>query len=333
MGQPLALARAKRIREAMLDHGVPQCYIHVRQGRPAPGDDWNALNPIAKLSHHIVSRPTVNRPNPGLNVVINGRPGLDGPLANGYGSVDLIYRIITLGYANHSGLGGPWTVSGPLGSYTIPANNGRPYLWGTEYEGGLDENLWSDVFVNKATGKRMEYGEFMGRANAALTEAIWLPGISTHGKYQQITPGMDLSGYHGEHSTWTSRKIDRLGYTTESGRAEIRRYNKDTGTTNKDGDLDVNEETLRKIIRQETRKTVRQEVEKILAQPIDVWFPGDTDPDDRQRLGMTLNQTHGWTKAVLGLARENRDMLKGIVDSLGSVDETDGETDGGGSGN
>jgi hypothetical protein len=68
----------------------------------------------------------------------------------------------------------------------------------------------------------------MGRCNAGIAEAIWLPGISSRGRYGDIKPGMDLSGYHGEHKTWApTRKIDRLGYTTESGRAEIRKFNKE----------------------------------------------------------------------------------------------------------
>jgi hypothetical protein len=222
----IALKRAKMIRTVLLDHGVPEVGI----GGLIPGvdDRWNSLDPVGLLSHHIVSRPTPTSPTPGLALVRAGRPDLGGPLANGYGGMDLMYRIITLGWANHPGYGGSLILRGPLGAFTVPRDNGRPYLWGTEYEGGLSEDVWDRRYTNKRTGKSMTYREFMGRCNAGMAEAIWLPGISSRGKYDLITPGMDLSGYHGEHKTWApTRKIDRLGYTTESGRAEIRRYNKE----------------------------------------------------------------------------------------------------------
>jgi endonuclease/exonuclease/phosphatase (EEP) superfamily protein YafD len=53
----------------------------------------------------------------------------------------------------------------------------------------------------------MTMREFMGRSNAALRE------------FHKIAA-------HLEHSTWTSRKIDRLGYTAAEGTAELKRYSK-----------------------------------------------------------------------------------------------------------
>jgi hypothetical protein len=224
-GRETALIRAKRVRAVLLDHGVPEVTVGgLLPGRPGPGDVWNGLDPVGLLSHHIASHPTPENPVPGLALVRNGRSDLPGPLANGTAGVDLVYRIITLGWANHPGFGGPLTVRGPLGAFTVPRDNGRPYLWGTEYEGGFSEAVWDRTYTNKRTGKKMTFREFMGRVNAGLAEAIWLPGISSRGR--KPLPGMDLSGYHGEHKTWApTRKIDRLGYTTESGRAEIRRFN------------------------------------------------------------------------------------------------------------
>lgn len=225
-GRTTALKRAKTIREVMLDYGVPEVAVGgLLPGRPSSGDVWNSLNPVSVFSHHIVSRPTPSNPTPGLRLVREGHSALPGPLCNGHAGVDLVYRIITLGWANHPGFGGPYTFRGPLGNFTVPRDNARPYAWGTEYEGGLSEQVWDQKYTNRRTGKSMTFREFMGRCNAALTEAIWLPGVNSHGEYDDITPGMDLSGYHGEHKTWApTRKIDRLGYTTESGRAEIRRY-------------------------------------------------------------------------------------------------------------
>ena len=217
-----ALGRARIMERILLDHGVPEVRVALVEGRPS-ADRWNDCRPVGLLSHHIASHPTPDDPTPGLWLVTHGRADLGGPLANGTAGVDLVYRILTMGLANHPGYGGPWTVDGPCGAYTIPADVGRPYLWGTEYEGGYDDATWDRVYTH-SSGVRMSFREFMGRVNAGLAEAIW--EINGHGKTPP--PGADLSGYHGEHSTWApDRKIDRRGYTTASGRAEIRTYQED----------------------------------------------------------------------------------------------------------
>lgn len=242
MSRELAIRRAKTIKTVLLDHGVPEVSIEVVEGRPVPGgrDRWNALDPVSVFSHHIASRPTPSKPTPGLALVKRGRVGgdspLEGPLANGHAGVDLVYRIICLGWANHPGYGGPLTVRGPLGSFTIPRDNARPYAWGTEYEGGYTDEVWDRTYTNRRTGKKMTFREFMGRANAGLCEAIWLPGINSRDRYSRITPEMDLSTYHGEHKTWApDRKVDRRNYTTASGRAEIRRFKEvDMGLSKED---------------------------------------------------------------------------------------------------
>lgn len=222
IASPEAMRRATIVKECMLRHGVPEVSIELQIGRPTSADRWNACKPVAVISHHIASTPTPTHPTPGLSLVKRGRSDLPGPLANGSAGVDLVYRILTLGLANHPGLGGSWTVRGPAGTYTVPHNVARPYVWGTEYEGGYSDAVWDKKYTNRRTGKTMTFREFMGRANAALVEAIWL--INGHGKNPGNSDG--LSGYHGEHKTWApTRKIDRLHYTTDSGRAEIRKFN------------------------------------------------------------------------------------------------------------
>lgn len=221
-GRDTALARARIMRGVLLEHGVPEVSIEIQDGRPATGDTWNACRPVGVLSHHIASHPTPEKPTPGLALVKAGRSDLPGPLCNGTAGVDLVYRIICLGYANHPGEGGPWTLRGPMGTYTIPKDVGRPYLWGTEYEGGYDDAVWNRTYTNRRTGKAMTFREFMGRCNAGLVRGIWL----INGLGKEPAPGADLSGYHGEHLSWAGpRKSDRRGYTTDSGRAEVRRYN------------------------------------------------------------------------------------------------------------
>lgn len=225
VGLALAVERARLIRAVMLRYGVPEVSIELVDGRDSGTDSWNALNPVSVFSHHIASHPTVDNPTPGLSLVTRGRSDLPGPLCNGTAGVDLVYRIKCLGWANHPGTGGPTTFSGPLGSFTVPRDVARPYAWGTEYEGGFTDEVWNKTYTNRRTGISMTFREFMGRCNAALCEAIWLDGLSSRGRYSRIVPGMDLSGYHGEHKTWApGRKPDRRNYSTEQGRAEVRRY-------------------------------------------------------------------------------------------------------------
>jgi hypothetical protein len=220
IGREEAIQRAQILRGALLKHGVPEVSIELQRGRPSGGDDWNACLPVAVFSHHIASRPTPENPTPGLALVKLGRRDLPGPLCNGTGGVDLVYRITCMGLANHPGLGGPLTVRGPVGAFTIPKDIARPFAWGTEYEGGFDDASWDREYLNRRTGKRMTFRAFMARANAALVEGIW--AINGRGK----RPGarMDLSGYHAEHKTWApGRKPDRLNYTTERGIEEIQK--------------------------------------------------------------------------------------------------------------
>ena len=219
-GRETAMQLAQLLRGVLLKHGVPEVSIELQVGRPSGADDWNACKPVAVFSHHIASRPTPGQPTPGLSLVKRGRSDLPGPLANGTAGVDLVYRILCMGFANHPGEGGPLTVGGPMGSFTIPKDVARPFAWGTEYEGGFTDEVWNKKYKNRRTGLEMTFREFMGRCNAGLVEGIWL----INGRGKRPPAHVDLSTYHGEHSTWApGRKPDRRGYTTEEGRNEIRK--------------------------------------------------------------------------------------------------------------
>lgn len=184
MSRDQALARAHALKAALEKYGVPVS-IELQQG--VGGSQWYGTAFTAEMSHHTVSRPSMGN-TPCLALVKRGRTDVAGPLCNGYGGYDMVYRIITMGWANHPGLGGPTNIGGR----TVPKNNGRPYFWGTEYEGGLEQ--WGP-----------EMHEFMARANRGILD--WL--------------NRDVSA-HLEHNTWApGRKIDRLGYTAQIGRERI----------------------------------------------------------------------------------------------------------------
>lgn len=203
-----AMKKAREMKAVLLEHGVPEVSIELRMGRPSGSyGRWDSGFFVSDMSHHIVSRFGQNR-TPGLSLVKNGRSDLPGPLANGYGGFDLCYRIITFGFANHPGYGGPITLPAlASGKFTIPKDSARRYAWGTEWEGGLNSGDWDRILRNPRNGSRMTMREFMGRSNAGLEKALQIHEYA-----------------HMEHSTWTSRKIDRLGYTAAKGISEKEPY-------------------------------------------------------------------------------------------------------------
>jgi hypothetical protein len=204
-----AMEKAKALKQTMLEYGVPEVSIELVAGRPSDYGIWDSLFIVTNFAHHTVSRYSSNSLTPVLSLCKTGRSDLPGPLCNGYGGWDLCYRIITFGYANHSGYGGPFTVPAlTAGTFVIPMDSARRYAWGTEWEGGLSEADWDRTLTNPRNGKQMTFREFMGRSHAAIQ------------KYHEVHPNA-----HVEHNTWApDRKIDRLGYTRESGLAEIEKY-------------------------------------------------------------------------------------------------------------
>lgn len=239
-----ALAKARVLKKTMLAYGVPQVSIELQAGRPSSHGVFDALFVVNEMSHHTVSRFQPGVLTPVLALCKSGRSDLPGPLCNGYGGYDLTYRIMTFGYANHPGFGGPMRVpafSG--GTFLIPKDSARRYSWGTEWEGGLNAADWDRELRNPRTGDRMTMREFMGRSNAALRE------------YHKIIS-------HMEHSTWAfGRKIDRLGYTAAEGTAELKRYTKEERI------LPENRETVQQWVRN-TPITIKGKDDKPVEKPL-----------------------------------------------------------------
>lgn len=201
--QTTALDAARQMRDALLDHGVGRVRspwsgktggvsIELMAGL---GPAWYTDTYRARLHHHTASSPiSAARMTPALFTVKHGRSDLQGPLANGYGGGDFVYRLITFSWANHPGVGGPAN----YGTGTIPKNNGRPYLWGTEWDwDGV--HSWPD-----------EYLEWMARCDAGIADFWRLPAEA-----------------QDEHKGWATppgRKIDRNQITRSQAIDLTRRY-------------------------------------------------------------------------------------------------------------
>lgn len=188
---------AAQILKGYLEKRGVRVSIELQVGARAQYGWYNPMH-FAELSHHTATRRTMGS-TPALRVVKQGRVDVPGPLANGYMGFDLVYRIITMGVANHSGKGGPMV----FGSRVIPKDLGAYYLWGTEYEGGLDINDFTP-----------SYRRMMGLANAGICEYLAARNsFFTNDPY----------ALHAEHSSWAPlRKIDRLGYNRSKGIDEIK---------------------------------------------------------------------------------------------------------------
>jgi hypothetical protein len=189
MSEDRARTEAAQLKTLLGKHGV-RASIELQIGRPnVSGSDWWTPKQVS-MNHHTAGPATGLTPT--LWLVKHGRSDLPGPLCNGYGGRDLIYRIITMGLANHPGEGGPLTVAG----VTIPRDSARITCWGTEWEhNGTD--TWPEAMR-----------DFMTRSNAALLEWMGRP------------PAASI-----EHKTWApTRKIDRNRYTAETGQADVRAY-------------------------------------------------------------------------------------------------------------
>jgi hypothetical protein len=195
MTQSQARASAERLKAAMTKWGV-RCSIEIQGGRGS--DPWAVPAKPIRMHHHTVSRYQLGgRLTPCLGIVKNGRSDVPGPLANGYGGYDLVYRIICMGLANHPGLGGPVKIDGIY----IPKDSARTPTWGTEWEGGLQ--TWAQI------GQLgVDMLQFMGRADNALAEWARRPLTS------QL-----------EHSTWApTRKVDRLHISRADGVTLTKRW-------------------------------------------------------------------------------------------------------------
>lgn len=191
MSKASALSEAKELKAIMTGEFLVACSIELQIGRPVGSlDRWHARLFQFPMNHHTAGPHSGLTPS--INVIKRGRSDLPPPLSNGYGGRDYVYRIITLGPANHPGLGGPMRVA----DFLVPRNNARPYAWGTE---------WEHDGVSSWDPKMRE---FMGRANAAI--CTWKHWEATRSR---------------EHNSWAPlRKIDRNGYDAGDGQREIQHW-------------------------------------------------------------------------------------------------------------
>lgn len=174
------MSRILWLADVLRDAGLDVVEVDGWKGRGVAG-----LTPIGVMEHHTAG--ALGRPTPSLNICINGRAGLPGPLCNVYIGRDLRCYVVASGIANHAGVGGPYG--------RIPRNAGGRYTVGFEIEHtGTSAESW-----------RPELVEVAARATAAIAA--------------RINAGANYAGI--AHKEWTKRKIDPYAWNMVAFRNQV----------------------------------------------------------------------------------------------------------------
>ncbi|WP_406077187.1 N-acetylmuramoyl-L-alanine amidase [Micromonospora sp. NBC_00858] len=141
--------------------------------------DWlnrmrpGSFDPIGVLWHHTAATSSASNPHPALNICINGRSDLAGPLCQALVDYNGVFHVISAGRCNHAGASG--------GSGPIPAGDGNTLMIGWEIDyNGVNQEMTA-----------AQYNASIAATAAVLTRL-----------------GRDSSYARGHRETSTSGKID-----------------------------------------------------------------------------------------------------------------------------
>jgi len=154
--------------------------------------DWlnrmrpGSFDPIGVLWHHTAATSSASNPHPALNICINGRSDLAGPLCQALVDYNGVFHVISAGRCNHAGTS--------RGSGPIPAGDGNTLMIGWE----IDYN-----------GVNQEMTAAQYNASVAATAAV----LKRLGK--------DSSYARGHRETSTSGKIDPSFIDLNTMRADV----------------------------------------------------------------------------------------------------------------
>ena len=137
--------------------------------------DWlnrmrpGAFDPIGVLWHHTAATSSASNPHPALNICINGRSDLPGPLCQALVDYNGVFHVISAGRCNHAGAS--------RGSGPIPAGDGNTMMIGWE----IDYN-----------GVNQEMTTAQYNASLAATAAVLTPARPG----RQLCPGPPRDQHH-----------------------------------------------------------------------------------------------------------------------------------------
>jgi len=164
--------------------GVPVVEHGDWRNRMRPG----SFDPIGVLWHHTAATSSAANPHPALNVCINGRPDLAGPLCQALVDYNGVFHVISAGRCNHAGAS--------RGSGPIPAGDGNTMLIGWEIDyNGVNQEMTAAQYNNSI------------KATAAVMRQL----------------GRDSSYVRGHRETSTTGKIDPSFINLDTMRADVAR--------------------------------------------------------------------------------------------------------------
>jgi hypothetical protein len=149
------------------------------------------LDPIGVLWHHTAAPSSASNPHPALDVCINGRADLPGPLCHALVDHHGVFHLISANYANHAGTA---RASGP-----IPAGSGNVMLVGWEIDYAGDGGGGQVQEMTPA-----QYDASLKATAAVLTRL-----------------GRDATYARGHRETSTSGKIDPSFIDLDAMRADV----------------------------------------------------------------------------------------------------------------
>ncbi|MGC4804846.1 peptidoglycan recognition protein family protein [Micromonospora sp. DT233] len=148
----------------------------------------SSFAPIGVLWHHTAATSSAANPHPALNICINGRSDLPGPLCQALVDYHGVFHVISGGRANHAGTS--------RGSGPIPAGDGNTLMVGWEIDyNGVNQEMTSAQYSASVL------------ATAAVLRRL----------------GRDASHARGHRETSTSGKIDPSFINLDSMRADVAR--------------------------------------------------------------------------------------------------------------
>jgi hypothetical protein len=162
--------------------------------------DWRArgvsgaFEPIGVLWHHTAATSSPSNPAPALNLVIEGRPDLEGPLCHALVDYHGVFHLISANRANHAGDSG--------GSGPIPAGDGNRMLIGWEIDYAGDQETGPDQAMTAA-----QYNASVAATGAVLRHL-----------------GRDAGYARGHRETSVTGKIDPSFVDLNVMRADVARW-------------------------------------------------------------------------------------------------------------
>ena len=203
------------LEEILVSHGLSVVAVPdwERRGRP---HTVGSFSPSGVLIHHTAGPAKGNLPS--LDTLVDGRPDLPGPLAQLGIARDGTVYLLAAGRANHAGKA---KASGPM-----PAGDGNSLYVGIECENTGRGEPWPDAQVDA-----------MVRTSAALCRLMRVGADHVRGHKETSLEG----------------KIDPAGIDMSDFRQRVAKVlATPSAPIAPKGGLDVDENTLRKIIRDET---------------------------------------------------------------------------------